>query len=455
MNFHDSAGLDPRLRDRSLHDDEIDRLAPIEPGRREEALASFEGRPAWVGNGKSPVPTYRIAAMPTELAPTESLRSRLRGNRFLRLLPLVDFLRRITGADEWRPPRLRAAFVIDDPNLHWRSYGYVDYRALRAIAESHGFHVAIALVPLDGWFAHREAVRLFAESPSLSLLVHGNNHLRRELDRPMPMAERVALLQQALRRIEKFERKTGLSVSRVLAPPHGACAEDSLRAALQTGFESACISRPEPWRVSRQPGSATVGMSPADHVAGGFPVIPRHKLGDDWDDLVLRAYLNQPLILYGHHADFRDGLDVLASAAANINRLGDVRWCSVGEISRSNFASRTSGDRIDLRLYSRAVTIATGDRSRSLSVDPAMSQADEKDRVLISSHGNGALVSGRVGETSELPEGSDFEVRLAPRASNEGPAGRPPVRAPWPILRRLLVESRDRLIPILDRADRR
>jgi len=38
-------------------------------------------------------------------------------------------------------PPLRACFVIDDPNLHWPSYGHLDYRRMAEHARRGGYHV--------------------------------------------------------------------------------------------------------------------------------------------------------------------------------------------------------------------------------------------------------------------------------------------------------------------------
>src|SRR5437588_776228 len=82
---------------------------------------------------------------------------------FVALLALVHFLREVSAEHRWTPPPLRASFIVDDPNLHWPSYGFLRYRELVAHADAHGYHVALATVPLDGWFAHPAAARLLRE----------------------------------------------------------------------------------------------------------------------------------------------------------------------------------------------------------------------------------------------------------------------------------------------------
>ena len=78
------------------------------------------------------------------------MRDLLRPGRFLELLPLAHFLQMVTDAV---PTELRACFVIDDPNLHALRYGHISYPALAQHAEEHGYHAAMAMIPLDAWFA--------------------------------------------------------------------------------------------------------------------------------------------------------------------------------------------------------------------------------------------------------------------------------------------------------------
>ena len=84
------------------------------------------------------------------------------------LLALHVFLRRVCGERAWQPPPLRASFVIDDPNLHWRSYGFLDYRELVAQAVRLRHHVGFAMVPLDGRLVDQRAAALVRASRSHS-----------------------------------------------------------------------------------------------------------------------------------------------------------------------------------------------------------------------------------------------------------------------------------------------
>jgi acetyltransferase-like isoleucine patch superfamily enzyme len=340
--------LDGRLRGRTLAERADRPAGPLQLGPGETALAVSGRDVLWASTVDRAGTTFARAAMaPPELGPGEALRDRLRADRFLALLPVVAFLRRLTGYSRAAAPPLRAAFVLDDPNLHWVTYGHVRYRELARSAGAHGYHVAMATVPLDGWLVDPRAARLFrGEDASLSLAVHGNDHLKRELARPRDLAEAHTLLGQARSRMARLERRAGVTVSRVMVPPHGACSEAVMRALPAAGFEAACIGRPFPWHSRRgdspyahpEPWRPLTGWRPLEETCG-TPVILRRSLDEPVAELVLSAYLDQPIVLYGHHQDLAGGPGALEAAADSINGLGEVRWGPLASIVRTGRAA--------------------------------------------------------------------------------------------------------------------
>jgi len=319
---------------------------------QEVVLATLDGAPAWTRARGGASPTQRIACVPEELGEHEALRERLEPGRCLALLALVQFLRDLTAAPA--SARLHATFLIDDPNLHWRSYGHLRYPELLRDARTHGYHLAVAMVPLDGWLADPRVARLFREGErQLSVCVHGNEHYGPELGRPRTVAEGIALGKRALRRVAAFERRTGVAVDRVMVPPHERISEPMARALVACGFQALSTTRPYPWAVTSpdrpwltRPADAgpLAAWRPVDIVAGGLPVLLRADFAlHPREDLVLRAFLGQPLILYGHHELLRDGPDALAQTAAEIDRLGEVHWCSLAEIPRPRVVRGTLG----------------------------------------------------------------------------------------------------------------
>jgi hypothetical protein len=374
VEYADDRALDRALRGARVHESAA---TPIAPTAGATVLARMDGAPVWTLAGDTQV----IAAAPEELGPDELLRERLLPGRHLALLALAHFLRGLTAPADAQP--LRAAFVLDDPNLHWPTYGHLRYRELLGHADEHNYHLAVAMVPLDAWLVHPTTARMFREGRDrLSVLVHGNDHDGGELGRIGSAAEGAALAAQALRRMERFEARSGVPVARVMVPPHERVTEGALAGLLACGYDAVCTARPFPWVPAdgpswliHPPGTDPAACWTPDHtVAGGMPIVMRQDFGHPREELVLRAFLGQPLVVYGHHTDLAGGLDVLADAAAAVNRLGDVRWCSLDAIARAGADERRvpaavpQGVRMRPRLRPLARRIATEGRDRLRAV---------------------------------------------------------------------------------------
>jgi hypothetical protein len=440
--------VDARLRGRSLRDARAAGVGGRRPLESGTVLASCGGQALWTRRGS----IDHVALAPDELASDESLRDALVPGRWLSLLPIVHFLREVAAELAWEAPPTRAAFMIDDPNLHWPSYGYARFGELARSAEEHGYHLAIATIPLDAWFVHPGAARLF-RSPFLSLLVHGNDHAREELTRPQAWGESFALLAQALRRIAALERRARLAVDRLMVPPHGLCVEQMMRAMLLVGFEGLCYA----WSAPRSADRPLAGWEPADLLTGGFPVFPRLPLAGPPDELVLRSFLGQPVIAYAHHSDLADGLDVLADLAAFVNREEGVLWMSAASIARSNYRIRHEGTTLRVRLYARKIELSVPEGVEQVLVElPSSHGEPERETTsLTSERGSASFVVSR-GVAGPFPVESPGHAEISlTRVDAVDPSCVPsPPRRIRPILRRSATESRDRLAPLMPRLPR-
>ena len=418
---------------------------PLTSTHSDEILARSDGSPVWLRRPTTGAASYMTSVLPEQLKPGESLRDLFCAGRFFSLLPLLDFVHLLLREAGWEQPPLRAAFMFDDPNLHWTSYGYLDFRRLATHAAQRGYHVASAMVPRDMWYAHRAAANIFrTNARSLSLLVHGNNHVRRELGREMSANEAVALARQAMRRADAFERRTSLPISRVMAAPHGVCSEQMLGALQAAGFDAICIGGAQPWLFGGRSRGERRWL-PAD-VVRGLPVIPRVHFDDPPEDLVFRAFLRQPLVVYGHHNDLAHGLELLEEWSGRINSLGEARWMSLGRISRTNVIKRREGTTLRLRLLSRRADIDVPD-----GVDELLLELPDADAMSIALAGVAeALESVTAGAAVRIPVSRPgaLEVRLVPSVANSEAEGRAVVE-PFAFARRVLAEGRDRALPLL------
>jgi hypothetical protein len=448
-------GLDSRLHGAALPDQRLGAaLRQVEDGLGDEGakgLAACDGVPTWTRSGEH----ESALLIPAELGPREALRERLCDGRSAALLPLLHFLRATTEAIRWQPPAARASLLFDDPNLHWPSYGFVKLGELGAHAREHGYHVALATVPLDAWFAHPAALRALGESEgAISLLVHGNDHDGGELGRVATEADAVSLAAQALRRVEAFGRRTGVAVDRVMVPPHEACSQATLSGLRRCGFEAITMTRPYPWVefephswLARPEGAGPlVGWGPAEFVEG-VPVLLRHPIATRSPaELTLRAFLDQPLILYGHHEDVLGGPTALLEAAEEVNRLGPTSWRSLGEIAATSFETRRNGSQLAVRLLTRKAQIEVPAGIEELTVElPPTGIESDRQTVRIAGKDTDP------GEPLAVEPGNSLEITLAPLDAIDPAAVPAPPRRPLAVARRLASEGRDRLRPLATR----
>jgi hypothetical protein len=224
------------------------------------------------------------------------------------------------------------------------------------------------------------------------------------------------------------------------------------------GFEGACIGRRHPWRdhdsLSRLTYARLLKWYPTDLMDGGLPIVPRHPIEHSREDLVFAAFLRQPLIVFGHHWDFAGGLDQLEEAANDLNGLGDVRWGSVGSIARDCFFTRRSGETLHVQMHSRRILLDVPDGVSVVRVSTSSLIGDEPQRQLVSGAADVKLETTHGGWVSDaLPAspGSSLELKLTSECPLDPTRVPHPKRTPWPIVRRLLVEGRDRARPLLRR----
>jgi hypothetical protein len=394
-----------------------------------------------------------VAYGPPWSSENQHLFERWEGKRFMPLLPLIHFIRQIGGDSTWQRPPVRACFILDDLNLHWPSYGYIRYGGLIESARRHNYHVAMATVPLDSWFTHRPTADLFRRNPDrISLLIHGNNHTRQELARRRTAESNRRLGAQALRRIARLEALTALNVSRVMVPPHGACSESTAAALLQLGFEAVCVSRGAIMTYNPQvrwPRSA--GLTPAAFVGGGMPVIPRFGRTRYWqNDVLLAAFIGQPILPLGHHNDFKDGYGVLEESADFVNSLGPVHWTNMTEIARTNFLQRRSPDTLHVRAFSRRLRFNVPPGTGTCTVEPAWPELDRQGNVVVEQKGESSQVTldARKNLTINDP-GGELQIHFVHRERVDHNGLPPAPGMIWPFARRVLSEGRDRVQSLL------
>lgn len=446
VTFADSPNVPLPFRGRVVSTRGLRGRDPLTMHENEQVLASSREGPIWTLSYADGRTRFRSAWPLPRMSPEMNFGDVFNEDRFMHTLPLLHFLRSIIGPNAYQAAPSRAAFMIDDPNLHWPRYGYVDFQEIAVHAEKENYHVSFATIPIDTWFTHAATANIFWRNPRwLSLLVHGNNHGRNELARKYSGDTRKALLQQANWRIERLERKANLHVARVMVPPHGACSSEMLAELPRRGFESACISAGS-LRAHNQnkPWTKTLGFLPAE-IVEGCAVLPRWGLTRNVrTTLLLAAYLGQPMIIRGHHQDLKHGLAVFDELAGFINGLGNVMWTGMTNLSRLSYLWRMEGTICRVRPLGMKVAFELPANATHLVIDSFRASDDPTWKFHFAD-----------GFASKLTRAECLPLRdrIDRRISIEH-AGLPLVDArpsghgatnPGLVLRRLLTETRDRL----------
>jgi hypothetical protein len=373
---------------------------------------------------------------------------------WIRWLPLFHFLRELTADIDWKSNGLHACFMFDDPNLHWSSWGFLDYHELAEHARQHHYHASMATVPLDMWFTHSRTAALFREqSEHLSLLVHGIEHSRAELQY-LNSAERLLRgLHWSIGKLTEIEQRHRLRISRVMAPPHHGFNIEAANSMLQAGYDAACVGslslmRSNPnvrWRPD-------FGLQCADFFGDGLPIVPRFNFaGQDPVRAALAVFFHQPIVMVGHHQDVAGGLQILADWARWVNTLGPVRWTSLEEIMYSNYLTRMVNGTLFVKLGARKVRLSIPDGVDKVVLVRQWVVADQLEPVCLLRQGNPArlpLTPGPQVEPFAVTPREQLTVHcVVPEKAQPSP--RSHSFRMWPIARRLACELRDRFSPLV------
>jgi len=447
VRFNNSERLDSVLRGQAIFDNVTTHSLP---GAKEgEVLATKTDAPVWR--------RHRTAASFLDIVSSgrpEFDDSRLycfaSSGASMHWIPLLHFIREVCGELAWIRPQPSACFMFDDPNLHWRNYGFIDFAKLAHDARINHYHAVMATVPIDAWYVNGRAANIFRDSADqLSLVVHGNNHTSRELWNAQSPTETERMVAQSVRRLQRLEQAVG-EIPRIMTAPHGACSVRTARELSQQGYEAACLS-PDSVR-GRNPQERwpdTFGLEPAEFLAG-LPVISRYALSLDCvSEAVWAMFLGKPVVIYGHHSDLAQGLSRLRELSRTINGLGAVAWLDLRQMARRNFKQRRDGGILHVRMYGYRLAIPLPAALRTVHLQAAWDKTLMFELSLEElSRGEETINRGEQEIRCALPAGSPpcLHIFVSPKRAPKKPSTRIEI---WPLGRRLMTEARDRLQPFV------
>jgi hypothetical protein len=453
ITFASSATVHRAFRGKTLADSSLINFSRV--SKSFESLAKVREQAIWAVEQQGDQEHHRVGVDVPVFTEKDFFHNHFRERCWFAMVPLLHFLRRLLGPDGWPAPEPRASFIIDDPNLHHRSYGYIDFEKLAKHAATHNYHATIATVPLDAWYFDREVVDLFqTHKKHISLMMHGVNHVADELARSYDEQDALSLLATGLRRIADLESRSGVIVARIMAAPHGAFAEFMADLMVRLGYEGACVSIGSllRWNPDKL-WPANLGFSmaqPLGHL--GFPVF--HRIGLSETDVRLSAFLGHPVIVTTHHQDCVSNFARLESIANTVNSIDTIRWMGIEEISKTNFVSKKQNEALRIWPYSRRLAVPFSSEITKVEVCPSPYcggftidlQNHRRDGTETVVH-NVPARHRILNNTLEIffPPSNAVDYRQIESKS----AGL------WPVVRRILTEARDRTQPILSPASAR
>jgi hypothetical protein len=413
------------------------------------ALAWHSSSTLWQVRKVNGAELHTVASAPPKIGGGDLLWSHLEYANWAELFPLLHFFQRLTADVNWQPAPAMGCFMFDDPNLHSLRYGYLDFAELLQASELHDYHVALATVPLDAWYAAPKVVELFRNNKKrLSLLMHGNNHVKEELAREYDEDKGLSLLAQALRRVAGFERRTELKVAKVIAPPHGGCSYSILAQMLRLPFEGVCTMASSLLHSASGPLSLDFGLSPTWFMGGGIPVVGRWDLRYGTIPLRLAAFLSQPIVPYGHHQDCAEGVYCLSRIADEVNSWESRTWTDMESILCSQYRTRTDAELMHIEMRSRRIKIQIPESISHVAVHAPDGIDTDAVRLWFSS-GNDVSEQSPWGTPFPIKSSVMVEVTAMPDSGVDPASVQRPKYQSWPSVRRSLCIVRDRVLPLV------
>ena len=451
--------LDEALRHQMMRQAEADQFAPLTVRPGDEIVATVEGQPVWLARRVGGETCQIAGALPPVVREHAFLFPHLNDDHFLGLLPLLNFVRQRVKATDWQPVSVPACIVIDDPSPYRPSYGHFNFRRLAELATRHNFFVSVGMIPLDTWYVHPGVAETFrAFNPRLSAVIHGNNHTSHELQVPRDESAGRRLAAQAMRRMARLPERHGMELMKIMEAPHGVIAETMFPHLLALGYEAALGTTEQ--LIRGNPGAgwpAGLGLE-RTLLPGGLPVIPRIRMSADWrNNLVLAAFLRQPMVIALHHWDLADGDDFLIEVAGLINRLTFTTWTSPLGMARSNYTVRRCDDEWHVKAYSRKFSVAIPPGIKSLRLHRPWLEPGNREELVIRQGPREIFRGAMAAIPDPIPVESPGELEIGCVPANlVDPQSVPAPRfSGWPVLRKVLMEVRDRSAPWRRRVKKR
>jgi hypothetical protein len=267
---------------------------------------------------------------------------------FSRIAPELIFVRHAAGPYAWHATTHYANFTIDDAWLR-SHYGHLDYAGLLKEMQRHDFHTTIAFIPWNFDRSEPNVVTLFRIHPNrFSICVHGNNHDHKEFTDYVlkPLADQVANIKQALARMNQFTALTQIPYDPVMVFPHSIAPAQTLVELKKYNFWATVNSQDIP-EGSVAPEDPLFALRPVTLAFGNFASMKREsvEVAVPQEAIVVNAFLDNPLMFFGHEGFFTQGIDAFDHVADLVNKIQpDTKWTGLGPVVEHLYLTKLRDD---------------------------------------------------------------------------------------------------------------
>jgi len=313
-------------------------------------LVCIGGLPFWVVVDNQGCETFLIAC--TEIADIDEVAGGELNvaKYFSHLLPPAMFFRAAFGTGCWHNPQRLANLIIDDTLLQ-PSYGYLNYRELVDKMCQSNFCTTVAFIPFNHRRTERKTAQLFqTNTDKLSLCVHGCNHSNDEFVSDDVEAFN-AKIQLASDRMRSHYARTGVKYTDVMVFPQGRFSAKALQALKANNYIAAVNSFP-----TSTPAPQNIDFRVRDFLEvaftryEAFPLFLRRYPGPI-EDCAFDLFFGKPLLLVGHHGDFKDRGQRLTELITTLNSHFAPRWVCLQEALSNSYLQRNAADTTECKVY--------------------------------------------------------------------------------------------------------
>jgi hypothetical protein len=416
-------------------------------GVHTETLATLDGRPWFIRARTSDRWTYFLGVkeIPDGDAVVRSAEEEL--PLISTAIALITCLRAHDPEHAWKPSQPAANFIIDDPLLR-PTYGCIEHTRLAKHVSESTSAATIAFIPWNARRSEDRTVRLFKETPGLSICAHGWEHIHDEFA-GLDVADCEWRARSAMHGMRLHKELTGLDFDPVMVFPQGRFSTPGMAALAEAGFLAAVNStflaaeRQDIVRLRHL-------LEPAITAYGAVPLFRRR--GPRYvDRFRYDLVLGKPLLLVEHHQYFSDGGGAFRDVVESIrSHSPSVRWHGLEEIAQETHLSRTTPDGIvEVRMYARRFRLRKPVLGRY--VFSKVEDGSLLERVLVNGMPVAFVREGVLLRTEALDvqSGHDIEVVVQPQVAT--PVVRQRRRRVGPIgvaVRRYGSEGRDHLVAV-------